>query len=84
MLPPTPLEVQKYWPVERVARPPRKALSGGTPMSNDLVALFRAQLEIIQQQNAVEARALCPGLGCGNDRGAWRPRSPPFACTHFA
>jgi len=53
-LPPTPLEVQKYWPVERTGRAPHKPLAatGGTPVSQDLVALFRAQLEIIKQQNA--------------------------------
>ncbi len=56
-LPPTPLEVQKYWPVERTGRAPHKPLtattvSGGPTMSQDLVALFRAQLEIIKQQNA--------------------------------
>ncbi|MBL8957036.1 MAG: aminotransferase class I/II-fold pyridoxal phosphate-dependent enzyme [Myxococcaceae bacterium] len=53
-LPPTPLEVQKYWPVERTGRAPHKPLAatGGTPVSQDLVALFRAQLDIIKQQNA--------------------------------
>jgi 8-amino-7-oxononanoate synthase len=50
-LPPTPLEVQKYWPVERTNRAPHKPISasGGTNVDN-LVALFREQLAVIKAQ----------------------------------
>ncbi|MBK7861285.1 MAG: aminotransferase class I/II-fold pyridoxal phosphate-dependent enzyme [Archangiaceae bacterium] len=80
-LPPTPLETQKYWPVERTGRAPHAPLgrgtsssfgtSGGTPVSQDLVALFRAQLEIIKQQNAA--------LGIGSPEVAVTATAPVAA-----
>ncbi|MBX7114377.1 MAG: aminotransferase class I/II-fold pyridoxal phosphate-dependent enzyme [Myxococcaceae bacterium] len=62
-LPPTPLETQSYWGVERnPARPPRKMStnSKGAPM-DALVALFREQMSLLNNQAEIlkaQAQAL--------------------------
>jgi 8-amino-7-oxononanoate synthase len=67
-LPPTPLDTQQYWAVERPAGPveplrlPAASASEGEGKMDPLVALFREQVALLQQQAKVlEAQAQALG-----------------------
>ncbi len=80
-LPPSPLETQTYWPVERPAqRAPRATLARagstaltarpGVPMEN-LVALFREQMALMQSQAEIlRAQAAALQAMAGGDPAA--------------
>ncbi len=75
-LPPTPLETQSYWGVERnIARPPRQTLtastnSKGAPM-DALVALFREQMSLLNNQAEIlKAQAQALTALAGGDSAA--------------
>ena len=82
-LPPTPLDTQQYWPVERPQMPsePLRLPSGAQEMTqmDPLVALFREQVALLQQQAKVleQQAAALAGKGIAVPQLAAAPPDRP-------
>ncbi|HEY0880771.1 MAG TPA: type I polyketide synthase, partial [Archangium sp.] len=81
LLPPTPLETQKYWAMERTPRAPRAPLrpqpalssppSKGPVAMDNLIALFQQQMALLQSQaEIVKAQAAAIQAMAGGDATA--------------